>query len=602
MKGRKNLVSEKLDVKGKTTNKIMQWYYEDALIVNRKYQRKLVWSLEEKRLFIDSIINNYPTPSIIVSEYEDKNTVGKVTDYYEIIDGLQRLNAIVSFVNNDFGVVIDGQEYFFDMKFCPVVWTKVLRGEMRQKEPILDFDVCQDFSDAEIPVILATQRENRDEKIDKIFQRINSSGRKLSAHDIRQASSCGEFPDLVRRIATILRGDFTYYDTVNLCDMPKISLKNEGLNYGIDPDNIFWRRHDIIPFSNFRQSKDEELIASTMAIILLGKDFKVNADNLDLLYRPGNEYFDKLTSIIEKLGKDVLEDYAKNVIEQIDNIFVSVNSDFTSYLYPKKNSAAKDVGFAALFCALYRLNREHYKITDYECIAKMLKKYYDSTFAVVTSKSTNENRAAVTELLYNQLKQNMVKDVPRRVTGDEAMLEKFFSLSPVELQMIDFKIGITDFSDGTLNSAEIEKIWHTLVAMANTNCKDFPEGYVIVGVANSHEAYENWREVYGETSVLCGSHEVVGITAEAARNFYDEDHYELRIKQLVRNSLIREPLKEYILSNYRLASFHDKTLLLLPSTKQESISYYDNQYYVREGTSTEHKKDKDLTTGSMNMF
>lgn len=41
-------VNDKLDVKGKTINQIARWYFNDELYVNRKYQRKLVWSLEEK--------------------------------------------------------------------------------------------------------------------------------------------------------------------------------------------------------------------------------------------------------------------------------------------------------------------------------------------------------------------------------------------------------------------------------------------------------------------------------------------------------------------------------------------------------------------------
>ena len=596
-------VSESLDVKGRTINEVMRWYYEGSLIVNRKYQRKLVWDLQEKRLFIDSIINKYPTPSIIVSRYEGTDTDGKSIDIYEIIDGLQRLNAIVSFVNNDFGIIVDGQEYFYDLQFTPNTLTMKLRHEIQQKEPVLSFEVCQDFSSAEIPVILTTQRENRDEKIEKIFQRINSSGRKLSAHDIRQASSSGEFPDLVRRIATILRGDFTYSDEINLCDMPKISLQNKGLNYGINPNDVFWRRHDIIPFSNFRQSRDEELIASAMAIILLGDDFRINADKLNLLYRPGTKDFDKLTDIITTIGKDVLERRAREIVRQIDEIFSSVDSNFTAYLYPKKNSKAKDIGFITLFCALYRLNSEGYRITDYRRIAGTLKEYSEATFGILSKKSDYKNRVSVTESLYRNLTHDMEKMLPREITEDERMLEQIFSLSPIELQMADFKIGITYFRDGKINSKELTKIWQTLVAIANTDCKDNSEGYVIIGVANNEDACKDWMEVYKETPLSYGTHKIVGITREAIRSFTDLDHYELRLRQLIRDSLISEPLKEYVLSNFRIVNFHDKVLALLPSTKQDMPSYYDNQLFVREGTSTVPKKNSSAgSTNSMSLF
>lgn len=588
------VVSESLDVKGKNVMGIMQWYYDYSLIVNRKYQRKLVWSLEEKRLFIDSIINKYPTPSIIVSHYEKPGEDEKIKDYYEIIDGLQRLNAIVSFVNGEFGIFVDGVEYFFDMGYIPTCVTRMATGKAHQKEPKLDGVTSQDFSFAEIPVILTSQREDRDDKIEKIFQRINSSGRKLSAHDIRQASSAGEFPDLIRRISTNCRGDFTYYDEVNLCDMPKISLRSKGLEYGVDPNDTFWRKHDIISFDRFRQSKDEEVIASAMAIVLLGKDFHINADNLDQLYRPDTEKYGKVTKLVEQLGKDNLEMYAKDVISQIDSIFESVDSTFTDYLYPRKNSGAKDLGFIVLFCTLYQLNRESFVIEDSKKIATLLREYFCSTLGLLLENSDHKNRVKAMDVLYSLLRQNMVKRMPRNKTSDEKLIETLLSLSAIETQMVEFKIGLTYFENGELNNHEIEKIWQTLVAMSNTDYKKQPDGYVIVGVANNNVSCENWRNVYKEVPLTYGSHKVVGITKEATTHFFDEDHYEQRVKELIKNSLMSEPLKEYVLANYRLVNFHDKTLLLLPATKQDTSSYYDNKFYVREGTSTVHKSEKDI--------
>src|SRR5215831_12754075 len=39
---------------------IYNWYRDGALYVNRKYQRKLVWTLIEKQKLIDSILRGYP--------------------------------------------------------------------------------------------------------------------------------------------------------------------------------------------------------------------------------------------------------------------------------------------------------------------------------------------------------------------------------------------------------------------------------------------------------------------------------------------------------------------------------------------------------------
>ncbi|WP_235944123.1 DUF262 domain-containing protein [Variovorax boronicumulans] len=45
-------------------------YAEGKLFVNRRYQRKLVWTLEEKQKLIESILKKYPIPAILVAERE----------------------------------------------------------------------------------------------------------------------------------------------------------------------------------------------------------------------------------------------------------------------------------------------------------------------------------------------------------------------------------------------------------------------------------------------------------------------------------------------------------------------------------------------------
>ena len=47
-------MGKKIDVDGWTINDILEAYIENELYVDQRYQRKLVWSLEDKVLFIDS--------------------------------------------------------------------------------------------------------------------------------------------------------------------------------------------------------------------------------------------------------------------------------------------------------------------------------------------------------------------------------------------------------------------------------------------------------------------------------------------------------------------------------------------------------------------
>jgi uncharacterized protein with ParB-like and HNH nuclease domain len=46
-----------LDSTPKSVQSLYSWYSENKLHVNRRYQRKLVWTLEEKQKLVESILN-----------------------------------------------------------------------------------------------------------------------------------------------------------------------------------------------------------------------------------------------------------------------------------------------------------------------------------------------------------------------------------------------------------------------------------------------------------------------------------------------------------------------------------------------------------------
>lgn len=91
-----NLNSE-LTIRGESIQRIYEFFISKKLIVNRRYQRKLVWSIEEKQAFIDSITKGFPIPLILFAEKQENSD-----KRFEIIDGMQRLDAITSFINGEF--------------------------------------------------------------------------------------------------------------------------------------------------------------------------------------------------------------------------------------------------------------------------------------------------------------------------------------------------------------------------------------------------------------------------------------------------------------------------------------------------------------------
>lgn len=69
------------------------------------YQRLSdVWPIEKRQLLIDSIINGYDIPKLYFHEFFPPKKVGRREFKYAIIDGKQRLDAIFSFIEGQFGL------------------------------------------------------------------------------------------------------------------------------------------------------------------------------------------------------------------------------------------------------------------------------------------------------------------------------------------------------------------------------------------------------------------------------------------------------------------------------------------------------------------
>ena len=57
---------QELTIRSESVQRMYGFYRENKLIVNRRYQRKLVWGIDEKAAFIDSVLKEYPVPLFFV--------------------------------------------------------------------------------------------------------------------------------------------------------------------------------------------------------------------------------------------------------------------------------------------------------------------------------------------------------------------------------------------------------------------------------------------------------------------------------------------------------------------------------------------------------
>src|SRR5579859_349772 len=71
-------------------------YLENKILPQPEYQREEVWTRYQRQLLIDSIFRSYDVPKIYLRGIE------KDTYEYEVVDGQQRLKAVVDFFANKF--------------------------------------------------------------------------------------------------------------------------------------------------------------------------------------------------------------------------------------------------------------------------------------------------------------------------------------------------------------------------------------------------------------------------------------------------------------------------------------------------------------------
>jgi uncharacterized protein with ParB-like and HNH nuclease domain len=156
-------------------------YRSGNLLVNRKYQRKLVWTVAEKEKLIGSILMKYPIPLILLAERPQIYGSGK----YEIVDGMQRLNAIFGLIENAFtyqNKYFDINEFSYAKQLSENDVFQIIREENSQN---LSRQECADIVDYQLAVTIYTAMEEKD--ITEIFGRINANGKHLSRQERRQA-------------------------------------------------------------------------------------------------------------------------------------------------------------------------------------------------------------------------------------------------------------------------------------------------------------------------------------------------------------------------------------------------------------------------------
>lgn len=153
---------------------IYQKIKSKKLILDPDYQRNLIWELDKKTAFIESLYMGIIIPPIYVVEIPAEDILDGAS--YEVVDGKQRLSTIRDYIENSFSLSQKSLEYYAD-------WFANRQFSQIQTE-FSELTNAMLSSVLDIYVITANSPEFT--KYD-IFSRLNKGSEPLKVNEIRKA-------------------------------------------------------------------------------------------------------------------------------------------------------------------------------------------------------------------------------------------------------------------------------------------------------------------------------------------------------------------------------------------------------------------------------
>lgn len=260
----------------KSDNKSAKWivdqFNKELLYVDDSFQRRYVWLEKHQIKLVETILLGYAIPEIYLwSTSTDPNT-GDTK--YSIVDGQQRIGALVAFINGDFKLrktqLENANAPYADRKFSE------LEDEDKNKIWKYHFTFRVIMSDV--------SREN----IVKLFLRLNSTDKSLNPQELRNAEFDGEFLKTANIIA----------------EFP------------------FWENNKIFSIDALRRMKDIEFISSILIFLRMGIESEITQKAINKAYDLFNENYeqaDEDVGVFEKMLQEIqkLIDYDKKVLEYV---------------------------------------------------------------------------------------------------------------------------------------------------------------------------------------------------------------------------------------------------------------------------------------------
>lgn len=241
-----------------TISDFIEWDASRQLVLTPKFQRRDVWIPKAKSYLIDTILRSMPIPPLFIRLMIDPVQKRAIR---EVVDGQQRLIAVLGYIRGDFTVLKAHNAEFGGMFYADLP-EDVQKGFLGYKFSV---NVLQDVSDG---AVLG------------IFARMNTYTVKLVAQELRNARFFGPF---------------------------KQTAYNLAHQY-----NTFWRNNNILSDSKVSRMADAELV-SELVVSMIDGIRTTKANDLNIFYERYDDDFPQSSKIKKEF---------EETIDLIGNIFV----------------------------------------------------------------------------------------------------------------------------------------------------------------------------------------------------------------------------------------------------------------------------------------
>ncbi|MDJ0743574.1 MAG: DUF262 domain-containing protein [Xenococcaceae cyanobacterium MO_167.B27] len=579
--------------RGMTVTEAYRLYRSGNLLVNRKYQRKLVWTIEEKEKLIGSILRGYPIPLFLLAERPQIHGIGK----YEIIDGMQRLNAIFSFIENSFSF----QDKYYDLNqhsYAKQLAENKIFQPINNNALYLSPEECSKILDYQLAVTIYPAMEEED--ITEVFGRVNSGGKQLSNQEKRQAGVTTPFAEVVREIAMELRGDVSQ-KVLRLSDMPEISIdfRQSSQDYKIKSEDTFWCKQGILQPIQLRESEDEQMIADIAASILLDQPLPVDSKRLDSIYDRESTHFKNVEGSLavytpQKLIKDMIETFS--VFRETIEAYSTESKCLRNIVNPETKNPIRS-GFYTIFMAFFDLLiNQKMTPTEPKRIMEALNGFQQKlnltrNYKTIRDRENNINQTK--GLIQNYFAR---QEPPTLGQGVELLLniENSLRRSRIETSRYECKQGLLDLSNQRrINNNLINRIIETICGIANLG-KD-SEGYIFIGVVDKKQDAEKIKILDNINPIEINERYIVGIDREAKILGKDIEDYVKILTNAILNSELSNPLKNQVMTKFDTVLYKSRhTLIRITVPIQNEVSFVGDKAFTRHDSSTVEINGKEL--------